>query len=216
MRQRLAEPVVATRLAGGRYLAVDEEGWREARRRIQRLGLAMLVARLRFRLPIAARPLDRVVQQHARRQLAAERPREILRQHPAADRAGHGQRRERATSRDDVMTRIAIGRNRRPRASEAAGLDHAHAAARFADRPESIAADPVHMRVDDRDCGCHGEHGLDRIAAFGEYRLAGARGVDMRRGDRCLRECRRFHGARKQARVRPSIVRPAVATGPGA
>ena len=69
------------------------------------------------------------------------------------------------------------------RSRRAAGLDAAHPAARLAHQPEAVAADAVHVRIDDRDGGRHGHHRLDGVAALGQHRPAGLGGEVMGRGD---------------------------------
>ena len=59
----------------------------------------------------------------------------------------------------------------------------AHAAVGLADQPEAVAADMIHVRIDRRDRGGHGDHRLDGIAAFGENGAAVLDGGAMRRAD---------------------------------
>src|SRR5205807_4447545 len=61
--------------------------------------------------------------------------------------------------------------------------DGAHAAGRLADEPKAVTAEVVHMRIDGGDRRGHGEHGFERIAAFGEDRPAGLYSCEMRRAD---------------------------------
>src|SRR5664280_1081128 len=61
--------------------------------------------------------------------------------------------------------------------------DGAHAAGRFADQPEAVAADMVHVRIDRGDRGGHREHRLDGVAAFGEDDAAVLDRGGMRRTD---------------------------------
>ena len=71
---------------------------------------------------------------------------------------------------------------------------------------EAVAADPVHVRIDDRNrCG-HREHGFYGVAALGQDRLAGARGGDVRRGDRRTGKDRCLHAATMQKASASSIV----------
>ena len=55
---------------------------------------------------------------------------------------------------------------------------------RLPHEPEAVTADAVHVRVDHRDGGRHGDHGLDRVAACGQDGLAGlgGEGVGSRDG----------------------------------
>src|SRR5664280_1291907 len=67
--------------------------------------------------------------------------------------------------------------------SAARAHDGAHAAGRFADQPEAVAADMVHVRIDRGDRGGHREHRLDGVAAFGEDDAAVLDRGGMRRTD---------------------------------
>ena len=80
----------------------------------------------------------RRAEQNVERQLAAKRLRRLARQHPAADGAGHGERRQRPARRNFVAAMIAIeprcrlraGRTRRHQRADAAGSVHAPARSR--------------------------------------------------------------------------------------
>lgn len=76
---------------------------------------------------------------------------------------------------------LAIARGRRQRAGEAAGLDRTGLAAGLADQPEAVAADRVHVGIDDGDRRGHRDHRLDGVAALGEDVAAGL-GRQMVRG----------------------------------
>jgi hypothetical protein len=66
------------------------------------------------------------------------------------------------------MAGIAIKLQRRFRAGAARAHDGTHAARRFADQPEAVAADMVHVRIDRGNRGRHRDHRLDGVAAFGQ------------------------------------------------
>ena len=68
-------------------------------------------------------------------------------------------------------------------AGVAAGFDRAHAPAALADEPEAVAAEGVHVGIDDRDRGGHRDHRLDRVAALRENVAPRLGGQDVRRGD---------------------------------
>ena len=115
---------------------------------------------------------------------AALRLRRLQRQHPAGDRARHRERRERPARRDRLVLAIEF----RPRVLAGAARRHqrAHAPRRLAHQPEAVAADAVHVRIDDGDRRRHRDHRLERIAAFGEHGAAG-----FRRGAYAARRRRR-------------------------
>ena len=72
-------------------------------------------------------------------------------------------------------------------AGTGAGAASAHqsmdAAIRLSHQPETIAADVIHVRVDGRNGGRHGDHGFERVAALGQDRATGLGGGVMRGGD---------------------------------
>ncbi len=152
-----------------RHLAVDEEGLAKAdgvfHFRQFLGGQARLAARHRVAL---ARVLDRGREQHIERQPRAERLGRVQRQHPGRHRARHGERRERAARRDLVVAGVAIGSDGRLGPGPPRAHQRPHAAGRRADQPEAVAADMIHVRIDRGDRRGHGEHGFDRIAAFGQ------------------------------------------------
>ena len=127
--------------------------------------------------------LDRGRQQNVKRQLAALSLRRVGSEHPGGDRARHGERGERTARRNLVMAGIAIEPRRRLGARASCSHQRTHAARRLADQPEAVAADVIHVRIDRRDAGCHGEHRLDGVAAFGENGAAVLDGSRVRRAD---------------------------------
>ena len=134
------------------------------------------------------------------RQPAAERPRVVERDLPAADRAGDRQGGVRPAPRDRVVALVAIALDRREAPGGAAGLDRADASAGLADEPEPVAADRIHVRVDDRDRRRHGGHRLDGVAAFGQDGAAGLGRERVGRRDRGRGKDRRFwHRERRGA-----------------
>ena len=78
----------------------------------------------------------------------------------------------------------------------AAGLMH---------QPEAVAADRVHMRVDDGDRRGHRDHRLDGVAALGENGATGFGREMMGRGDRSRAEDGRVdhQGLFKRGREQP-------------
>ena len=149
--------------------AVVPEGRDETGRRRQRLQLVGLVAELGIRERIALAAIaDRISQQFAQRHAAAERARKIEGELPAADGAGDAERCFRPAGGYGVVALVAIALDRRQCAGRTAGLDAVQPAAGLMHQPEAVAADAVHVRVDHRDRRRHRDHGLDRIAAFGE------------------------------------------------
>ena len=78
---------------------------------------------------------------------------------------------------------IAIKLQRRLGAGAAGAHDGAHAAGRFADQPEAIAADMIHVRIDSGDRRRHGDHRLDGVAALGQDGAAVLDGCGVRRAD---------------------------------
>ncbi len=82
-----------------------------------------------------------------------------------------------------MVTGVAIKAHRRFRPCPARAHDGAHAAVGFADQPEAVAADMIHVRIDRGDAGRHRQHGLDGVAAFGQNGAAVLDGGGMRRAD---------------------------------
>ena len=136
---------------------------------------------------------DRIREQDAERQLAAEGPGHVDRDLPAADGAGHGEGAQRARGGNRIMAEVAIGLDRRPGAGRAAGLDGSGPALCVGDQPEAIAADAVHVRVDNGDRGRHGDHRLDGIAALDQDALARLAGQMMGRRNGGVAKDGRFH-----------------------
>ncbi len=124
---------------------------------------------------------DRPRHEVAERQLAPERGGELARDFPAADRAGNGQRRHRPPRRH-AADRF-VGGDRRLLAGEAAGFDGPHRASWVTDDPEAVAADGVHVRIDDGDAGGHRDHRLDSVPALQQDFAAGLGRQPVRRGD---------------------------------
>ncbi len=168
--------------AGFRRLAVGEERGRKARHVLELgellCGEASLAAR--HRIALAGVP-DGRREQYVERQLPARGARRLDGQSPAADRARHGERGQRPARRDRLVLAVELGSGACARRTTS--LDRTHAAAPFADQPEPVAADMVHVRVDRRDRRRHGNHGFDRVAALGQDRAPGFRRRMMRRRD---------------------------------
>ena len=119
-------------------------------------------------------------EQHIERQPAAMRLGAFKRQHPGRDRRRHSERRKRTARRNGLVVAIEL----RPGVGARTPRRHqrADAARRLAHHPEAVAADVIHVRIDRRDGGGHRDHGLERVAAFGEDRPAGLGGGVMWRG----------------------------------
>jgi hypothetical protein len=163
--------------------AVEEKGLGEARRGDQ-LGVGERIEpglRRRNRNPFAREPLA-ALQENFQRQPSAERRGEFQRERPAADRAGNGQRGVRSARRDRIVAEFPVTRDRRVLAGEAASLDRPHRLG-VADQPEAVAADRVHVGIDDGHGRRHRDHRLDRVAALREHVAARLGGQMMRRGD---------------------------------
>ena len=127
---------------------------------------------------------DRRSEQVGQRQARAMGAGDLERQHPAGDRAGHGERRERTARRDRLMLAVKLA----PRIGAGAAGSHqrAHAPRRLVHEPEPVAADLGHVRVDRGD-GCrHRHHGLERVAARGQGGAPRLDGGVMRGGDDAL------------------------------
>ncbi len=182
MVERRGERCLLERRARLGRLAVEQERRREAGHVLEfgKLlgGEAGLAARDDRAL---ARTGDRRREQIAKPQAPAKGAGRLQRQHPAGDRARHGERRERTARRD----RFVVAVNLAPRIGAGVTGRHqrAHAPRRLAHEPKAVAAELGHVRIDRSDGRCHRDHGLERIAAFGERRASGLdRGV-VRRGD---------------------------------
>ena len=178
--QRFGERRVAEPAAGCRRRAIDQKRFREARNRrqlgrLERRGRGLVVAR---RKPVPGEP-DGVFQQPFQRHPPAPRRGDLERGRPSRDRAGDRVGGERAARRDFRQAPIERGRRRRP--GRAAGIDPDGLRVRCGDQPEPVAAEPVHVGVDDRDRRGGGHHRLDRVAALPQDREPGRRGEPVRR-----------------------------------
>ena len=202
MRERVGERRQLADRAGRGGLALDEEGLGEAGRGAQRLGLVRLAGALPTARP--GSPRGRSGRQRRGASASGSRPPSVLRvverDLPAADRAGDRQGCIRPAPRDRVVALVAIALDRREAPGGAAGLDRAHASAGLADEPEPVAADRIHVRVDDRDRRRHRGHRLDGVAAFGQDGAAGLGRERVGRRDRGRGKDRRFwHRERRGA-----------------
>src|SRR5215207_4751156 len=63
------------------------------------------------------------------------------------------------------------------------GIDHTHTAGTVTEQPEAIAANMIHVRVDDGNGRRHGDHRLERVGALAEDVASGFRGSVMRRSN---------------------------------
>ena len=109
---------------------------------------------------------DRRSEQVGQRQASAQRASGFQCQHPAGNRAGHGERRQRAARRDRLIFAVELG----PRIGAGATWRHqrAHPSRRLVHEPEPVAADLGHVRVNRGDGRGHRHHGLERVAAGGQ------------------------------------------------
>ena len=182
VRERLREPLLFQCGSDRRRLAVDQKCCGEFRHVLE-LGKVLLgEPRLAARHGIAVAGVDDGrCQEDAERQPRAVGLRRLKRQHPAADGARHGERRERPARRDGLVLAIKLQPRLHPGGTRR--HDGAHAAGRLADEPEAVAAEMIHVRVDGGDRRRHGHHRFQRVAAFGEDRTAGFHGAEMRRAD---------------------------------
>ena len=94
-------------------------------------------------------------------------------QRPAADCSGHGQGGLGAAGGDRLAFKRAIAGERGIAAGGAAALEGPHPAPGVTHQPEAVAADGVHVRIDDGNRRGHGDHGLDGVAAQDEDIAAG-------------------------------------------
>ena len=134
---------------------------------------------------------DGLGQNIAQRQFAADRFGQLQRRLPATHRTGNRQRRIGAAQRHAFVPQGPIGRNRRPRSGIARGIERMDFAVGFANQPETVAANPRHMRIDHRNRRPHRDHGLDGIAAGLQNRLTGLGRQNMRCDRRSAAKTRR-------------------------
>ena len=113
---------------------------------------------------------DRLAEEVAERQPAAERGGEFERQHPTRYRAGNGERAVDAARRHNIVAGLFVAFDRRQRSGGAAGVDRARLLAGLGDQEEGVAADAVHVRIDDGDGRRRRDDRLEGIAA-GAHRL---------------------------------------------
>ena len=95
------------------------------------------------------------------------------------DGPGDRERRIGPARRDGVVALVPVAPDGGERAGRPRGIEGVDAAARLAHQPEAVAAEAVHVRIDHGDRRRHGDHGLDRVAAGGQDRLAGLGGEPM-------------------------------------
>ena len=132
------------------------------------------------------RIVNGVGQQAGQRQrLAGQLARDLQRLVPAAHRAGDGQRRAGAAMGD--MRQTVVGVERRARSRRAAGINGDRFAFRRHDKPEAIAAQPVHVRINHGNGGRRGDHRLYRAAAFAQYRQRALAGKMVGRNGHAVR-----------------------------
>ena len=182
MIERRGERTLRHRNAGFRRLAVDQKRGGET-------GRVFHLRRSFFRQPrlaagdgvTRARRRDRGAEQEIERQFSAMRFCQFERQHPAADRTGHGERSQWSARGNFVASGLAIKCGGCLRAGRSARHQRAHAARRFAHQPEAVAADVVHVRIDGRNGRRHRHHGLKRVAALGKDLAPGLDRREVRR-----------------------------------
>jgi len=119
--------------------------------------------------------------QHVERQRPTPRFRRFERQYPAADGARHSERGERPARRDGLVSCVELGL--RQRGCRSRRHDCADLPRRLMDKPEAVAADVGHVRIDGGDSCGHGHHGLERVTALGENGATRLRRGEMRRAD---------------------------------
>ena len=127
--------------------------------------------------------VDGVGQQPIERVRAAPAPADRERRLPSRYRARHGIRREGPPGRDGVEPQRSIPLGGGLRRGPAARIDRNRFRVRCADDPEPVAADGVHVRIDDGDGGGGGNHRLDGVAAFAQHRESGLGGEMVRSDD---------------------------------
>ena len=141
-----------------------------------------------------ARIADRAFQAALQRQPSIGR----MRHGPARDGAGHRERAgQHAAIGHLVEAALGEGVDGAARCRAAAAVDVAHGLrAGIVDQPEGIAADPGHVRIEDREGGAGGDRGIDRRAARAQHFRTGLRGQRMRaRHHAVRRESSRTAGA---------------------
>ena len=170
--QRFAKRRIAEPAAGRRCRAADQERLREARDRgqlvrLERRGPGLIVACRKSGLREPHRVFEQPFERHPPAPLRGDRERGV----PSRYRAGDGVGGERAARRN--RRGAGIKRRRRGRTRRTAGVYPDRIGARRGDQPEAVAAEPVHVGVDDRDGGGRGHRRLDRVAAFPQHREPG-------------------------------------------
>ena len=144
-------------------------------------GVGGFAALARRRGKPVARVDDGRLEQRAPRDRRGQR---VAAQHvgrpPTRHDAGHGQRRGPAAHGNRRAEAGAIGREVGGGARPAGGVQRAkRPVASVVDQPEAVAADPVHVRVDDGDSGARGDGGVHRVAAPLEDRQSSLGGQRM-------------------------------------
>ncbi len=193
--QGRGEGGVAHRVAGSRRPAPRHVDARHRRPLAQRVGGDPLGDRSGARRAVARR-FDGGREQKCPVEPAVP----LVRQAPAVDRAGHGQRGARPALRDRAQPMAAIPLDarrppRRPGRLDALGP----AGGRVPDQPEPVAAQPAHVGIADRQHGVGRDRRVDRAAARGKHRRPGG-------GRRCVRG--RHHPVRRVYRFRHQRLPP--------
>jgi hypothetical protein len=120
-------------------------------------------------------------EQRGERQATARCLGGLERQAPGADGARHRDRRERTACRDALVFPIKL--DACAGGGGARAKDGADASRRLADQEEAVAPEVIHVRIDGRDRRGHGDHGFERVAAFGQDHAAGFGSGAMRGRD---------------------------------
>ena len=167
VRQRCGECFLLQYGSSRRRLALDQESRGKARHgsKFGKLGLGKLCLTPRHRIALT-RGAACCREQDLERQFAAICSGDVEGKHPAADRAGDGQRGEWPA----VWDRFIVAVKFRPRlaAGGTGSHDGTYSSVGFADQPKAIATNMVHVRIDGRNGGRHRHHGFDCVTALSE------------------------------------------------
>jgi len=106
------------------------------------------------------------------------------------------------------MPELEMAADRGGLAGKTKRLKAADLSAGLTDQPRPVAAYSIHMRINDRDGGGHGDHGFERVAPLGENVLPGYASGAMGGGDGGERKFR--GGGHKPVFVRGGVLELAV------
>ena len=132
---------------------------------------------------------DRIGEKPIERRGTAHLSANLKRCGPAGDPAGYGVGRKPTARRYGVKSSVTVKLDRYISASRPTSLNADWRSLRLYDEPEAIAADAVHMRIDDGDRCSGSHHRLDGISTLAQHANSGLRRQVVWRTDHAAECC---------------------------